>query len=327
MFTRKYNKQNKFKRFLLKLLKVYAYEKETLNVVNPNYKNQMGNFVNFNDKSFNFNQGYLNLTRKIKKLDIFFRYAPNVDLWNSSKSWKRIIQGINKEDLISISLLSLKKSILYFLKKNDLEITVHLISDNSNTVFDNHLLKLIENDNIKVILHKSKIPGNRGSYLECCDNAEYAEDLIFFIEDDYLFEEKCIEETLITYSRVSTLLKKEIIICPSDYSFYYDSLYKTSLLIGKDYRWRIVGETLLTFMLSKKTFNQYKKSIRMVGEKENNPFEKPLHEIYQNVTCIAPVNSLSYHISRSVPSVTENWKKTWDDIYINYINLKSINLR
>ena len=179
MFPRKPHKQNKLVRLLLKLLKIYAYEKETLNIVNPDYKNQYGNFVNFNDKSFNFTQGYLNLSRKIKKLDIFFRYAPNVDLWNSSKGWKRIIPNINKEILISVCLLSLKETIIYFLNKNKLDITLHLISDNSNSEFDAKILKLIKSDIFNVKLHASKIPGNRGSYLECCDQAENAEDLIF----------------------------------------------------------------------------------------------------------------------------------------------------
>ena len=81
-------------------------------------------------------------------------------------------------------------------------------------------------------------------------------------------------------------------MCPSDYPFYYDSRYKTSLFIGKNYRWRIVGETLLTFMFSKKIFKKYKNNIRIVGEKENDPFEKPLHEIYKKIPCLAPINSL-----------------------------------
>ena len=62
------------------------------------------------------------------------------------------------------------------------------------------------------------------SYLECCDKAINADDLIFFIEDDYLFENNCIDEMIFTYSRLSTILDKEIIMCPSDYPFYYDSL-------------------------------------------------------------------------------------------------------
>ncbi len=323
MFPRKSNKQNKLKRLLLKILNVYAYEKETLNVINPYYKNQKGNFVILNDKSFNFTRGYLELKREIKKLDIFFRYAPQVNLWNSSKGWKRIVPDITKEELIYVSLISLKESLLYFLKKNKIDVTLHLISDNSNYKFDNSLLRLLKNRYFETNIHKSKIPGNRGSYLECCDQAEKAEDLIFFIEDDYLFEKKCFDETLTTYSRISTIFNKDIIACPTDYSFYYDSLYETSLLIGKEYKWRLVSETLLTFLLSKEIFNKHKNFIRLVGEKINEPFEKPLHELYKKETCIAPVNSLSYHISRSVPAISENWEDVWNKYYCMYLNFNT----
>lgn len=323
MYSRKYNKQNKIKRFILKLLNVYAYNKETLNIANPNYKNYSKNIVKFNDKSFNFTQGYLEITRKIKKLDIYFRYAPSVNLWNSTERWKRIIPNINKETLISVCLLSLKNSILNFLKNNELKINLHLVSDKSNKDFDEKLLKLVSDKKIKVFLHQSKIEGNRGSYLECCDQVKSAEDLIFFVEDDYLFEINCIDEMLLTYSRISTILKKDIIMCPSDYPFLYDSQYSTNLFIGKNYRWRSVGETLLTFIFSKDIFNNYNKQIRLVGEQKNQPFEKPLHEIYKKVLCLAPVGSLSYHISRNVPSVIEDWKSVWNISYSEYIKFKT----
>ena len=320
MFPRKYNKQNKFKRFLLKLLNVYAYEKETLNIVNPDYKNHYGNIAKMNDKSFNFSLGYLDLSRKIRKLDIFFRYAPNSSLYKSEGRWKRIIPEINKEDLILTCLLSLKESILYFLKNNKLDITLHLISDNSNDIFDEKIYKIIDNSEFKVISIKTSISGNRGSYLECCDHAEKAEDLIFFIEDDYLFEKHCLVEMLITFSRLSTILNDDVIMCPCDYSFFYDSLYSTNLFIGKDYRWRIVGETLLTFMISKKIFQKNKSFIRKVGETINEPFEKPLHDLYKKKTCLAPVSSLSYHISRGVPSVNEDWISLWNKCFKKYKN-------
>ena len=97
MFPRKYKKQNKLKKFLLKILNIYTFEKETLNLVNPEYKNSGNNFYKLNDKSLILSTGYLNLDRKIKKLDIFYRYAPNNQLWNSQR-WKRIIPNINKKD-------------------------------------------------------------------------------------------------------------------------------------------------------------------------------------------------------------------------------------
>ena len=318
MFERKLNKQNKLKRILLKLLNIYAYDKETLNIVNPDYKNVSGNIIDFNNKSFNFSRGYLNITRKIKKLDIYLRYSPNNNLWNSTNSWKRIIPNIDKETLISVCLISLKESLIKFLETNELKITVNLIADNSNETFDKKLTNIIKSDKYLVINHTSKIKGNRGSYLECCDLAEKAEDLIFFIEDDYLFEQNCIEEMLNTFSKISSLIKNDIIICPSDYPFYYDSLYATTLFVGQNYKWRKVSETLLTYMFSKKILINYRDNIRKVGNTINEPFEKPLHDLYEKVNCLAPINSLSYHLSRSVPSVHEDWMRIWDDNFKKY---------
>ncbi len=319
MFPRIYKKQSKLKRLLLKLFNIYAFEKETLNIVNPNYKNNSKNFFQINDKSVLLSSGYLDLKRKVNYLDIFFRYSPSNSLWNSTDRWKRIIPGIDKEILIKVCILSLKESILSFLKKNKINITINLISDNSNDDFDNILKKILHNDNYKLNFYKSKIEGNKGSYLECCDQATKAKDLVFFIEDDYLFEKNLIEEIIFTYTRVSTLLNKDIFLCPSDYPFFYDSEYKTSLFIGKDYRWRYVNESLLTLLFSKSILNKYQNKIRQVGEIENFPFEKPFHKIFEQVPCLAPVNSLSYHLSRSVPAINENWLDLWN---LNYNKIK-----
>ena len=124
------------------------------------------NIVSFNDKSFNFSRGYLELTRKIKKLDIFFRYSPDNSMWNSTGSWKRIIPGIDKKTLISVCLISLKNSILHFLDDNQLDITINLIADKSNEIFDEKIVNILSSDKIKVIKSNSKINGNRGSYFK-----------------------------------------------------------------------------------------------------------------------------------------------------------------
>ena len=326
MFKRELLKQSKFKRILLKLLNVYAYDKETLNLVNPNYDNYQKNIIKFNERSLNFSRGHLNLSRKIKKLDIYYRYSPQNFLWNSSKSAKRIIQNVKKEKLISICLLSLKESILNFVRDKNFEVSLNLIGDNSNSDFDNHLSKIVKSNYINVSFFKSKIKGNRGSYLECCDQALNSEDIIFFVEDDYLFETNCVEEMILSYSRISSLLKEDVVMCPSDYPFFYDSSYTTTLHLGNNYKWRNVGETLLTFMFSKEIFNKYNNLFRLVGNQVNDPFERPLHDIYKNVNCIAPVGSLSHHISRHVPVVSnEDWLTTWNNALKNYesLNLSS----
>ena len=318
MFLRKYKKLSSFKRFVLKLLNVYALDRETLNLVNPNYKNSGNNTFKINKESIILSNGYLKLNRKINSLDIFYRFAPNNVMWNSTNRWKRIVPNINKKDLILTSLNSLKKSIIKFISQNQIKVTINLISDSSEKKFNDIIFKLLDDNLIRINFIETKIEGNRGSYLECCDQAENSEDLIFFIEDDYIFEENCIEEMIITYSRLSTIFNNDVFLCPSDYPFYYDSSYKTSLYIGNKYKWRTVEETLLTFMMSKDLFERYKKNIRLVGEKENDPFEKPLHEIYKNNPCFSPVNSLSFHISRDHPATTEDWIKIWKDNFTKF---------
>ena len=315
MFSRKINKKNKIKRLILKLLNVYAIDKFTFNFINPKIDNNSSNYDILNYKSFNLSSGFVNLDRKIKSLDIMFRYSPSNSLWQSTDRWKRIIPNINKETLIKVCLMSLKSSILKFLEKNNIAINLNLISDGSNEDFDSKIKNLLNSEKFKISFFKSKISGNRGSYLECCDLAEKSEDLVFFVEDDYLFELECINEIIFSFSKISSILKYDIFMCPSDYPFYYDSNYKTSLIIGKNYRWRNVGETLLTFLFSRKLFNNFKNEIRLVGEQENSPFERPLHEIFKKNNCYAPVNSLSYHLSRSIPAVSENWLKLWETNY------------
>ena len=315
MFKRKLLKQNKLKRFLLKLFNLYALDKETFELINPKFDKKAENYFKFNDKSVILSTGFLTFKRKIKKLDIFYRYSPDISLWNSPGKWKRIISNINKETLIKVSLISLKKSILKFLESNTLDISLNLIYDKSSSEFNNQLSNLLSNNKFKINIIKSKIDGNRGTYLECCDQAEKSEDLIFFIEDDYLFKKDSIEELLFSYSRISTQTEKELFFTPSDYVFYYDKNYTTSVFIGKNYRWRVVKETLLTFMFSKKLLNIYRNKIRAVGEVENDPFEKPLHEIFEKELCFAPISSTSFHISRTVPSIEPDWHKLWEENY------------
>ena len=77
------------------------------------------------------------------------------------------------------------------------------------------------------------------------------------------------------------------------------------------YKWRDVKETLLTFMFSKSLLKDFRNNIRMVGEKINDPFEKPLHDLFVKEKCLAPIGSLSYHINRHIPATTENWTDLW----------------
>src|SRR5210317_1821805 len=160
MFKRKLKKQNKFKRLLLKLLNIYAINPETFELINPEQSKPSQNYYKFNDKSLILSSGFLNFSRKIKKLDIFYRFSSNVFLLNSKSSWKRIIPNIDKKTLIKVSLLSLKKSILSFLQDNDLIITLNLIFDETSKDFNDELKKILKNNKFEIKFLESKIKGN-----------------------------------------------------------------------------------------------------------------------------------------------------------------------
>ena len=45
------------------------------------------------------------------------------------------------------------------------------------------------------------------------------EDLIYFIEDDYLHFEPMLEEMVASYERIASQINKDIFMCPTDYPY------------------------------------------------------------------------------------------------------------
>ena len=316
MFKRNYKSQNRILRLILRFLRVYAVQHDDFNLVNPPYKNEGKAVFQFNDKSFIFPNGYVDIKRKVKSLDIFLRYTPTVNLWNTSQRWKRIIQDIDKETLILTCFNSLTTSIQKCQDKldNQINITLHLVDDGHQEEFNKKLISLSERKNIKKTYNKNENQGNRQSFLECLKLSRKSEDLVFFIEDDYLFESNAIEELVLSFSRISTQINEDINMCPTDYPFYYDGLYKTSLMLGSHRKYRFVGETLMSFLTSKKIIDKHYDLIERVSTEENDPFELPLHDLYKKSPCFAPVGSLAYHIGTIAPGLSPHadWKSLWD---------------
>ena len=257
--------------------------------------------------------GYVDIKRKVKNLDIVLRYCSTVNLWKTSQTWKRIIPDIDKETLILTCFKSLIASINDFQKKynNDLKIKLHLVDDGHQEDFNQKLISLSDQLNIETKYYKNENQGNKQSFQKCLELSKSFDDLVFFVEDDYLFEKNAIEECVLSYSRLATQLGQDIIISPTDYWFYYDTLYNTSVILGANYKFRFVGETLMTFLTSKKIIEKNYDLIEKVSLQENDPFEKPLHELYKKYPCLAPIGSLSYHISTIASGTTphSNWKK------------------
>ena len=122
---------------------------------------------------------------------------------------------------------------------------------------------------------------------------------------------------LFAYEKFSSIFKDELFILSSDYPYLYKNMNNTSIVIGQNSHWRLVKESLLTFMTSKEMVAKHLDKLIDMATKESNPFEKNLHEIYQNEKCFSPIPSLSVHFTNvnSVFGLSPNidLKKLWDE--------------
>ena len=142
-------------------------------------------------------------------------------------------------------------------------------------------------------------------------------DLIYFVEDDYIHQKEAIYEMILTYERLSSQLKDELILCPTDYPYLYTNMNSTNIFLGSSRHWRVVEETLCTFLTSTKIIEKYWSKFVSMCQFEHYPFEKPLHDIYKSEYCLSPIPSLALHCT-NVNSIyglspTMNWKKIWEE--------------
>ena len=129
----------------------------------------------------------------------------------------------------------------------------------NNKEFASNIINLNKNEFNGTIIDKnnSETFANLSSLLKCFLIAKNeADDLIFFVEDDYLHKDTLIEEMLMTYERLASQLNKEIVLCPSDYPYLYTTDRKTNVLIGSHRHWQLIDKTLCTFLTSKIILNQ-----------------------------------------------------------------------
>ena len=166
------------------MLKIYAVERDNFNLVNPPIKNEGKSTFIFNNKSIVLPNGYVDIKRKVKNLDIIVRYCSTVNLWKTSQTWKRIIPDINKETLILTCFKSLITSINNFKKKynDELKIKLHLVDDSHQEDFNQKLISLSDQLNVETKYYKNENQGNKQSFQKCLELSKNFQDLVFLLK-------------------------------------------------------------------------------------------------------------------------------------------------
>ena len=299
------------KKLFIKLIKLLGYEVIDQNrFSSPTLNKRLNEDLSiFNKKSIILPLGEVKISRKVNSLLIILRVNTEVEIWDQNK--KRLFEQPKIEYSIR-SLNSLLKSIKFCKKKyTNLKIKTILIDDNST---EKNLIKirsLIKDENIEILQldhqkFKSEIKEqkNKKTYSNLASlkqsfeiGKDQGEDLIFFLEDDYLHFETMVEEMIATYERIASQVGEDIFMCPSDYPYLYMNNENTNILIGNKRHWRTVNQTLCTFLTSKKLLVKYWEKFENTCRDRHDPFEKYLNEIYKKEICLSPLKSLSLHLT------------------------------
>ena len=323
------------KKFFIKFCKLFGFEiLDQNNFSSPTLEKKLNeNLSVINEKSIILPLGEVKITKKIKSILIILRMNTDIQIWDQNR--KRLFE-YPKVEYTKRSINSLIKSIKYFKKKySNINIKTIIVDDNSNIKNLDTIRKIIDGNNVEVInldysKYRDKISkqknketfANLASLLQSFEiGKEFGEDLIYFVEDDYLHFEPMLEEMVTSYERIASQIKKDIFMCPSDYPYLYMNNLKTNVLIGSKRHWRTVDRTLCTFMTTKNLLNKYWKNFYKNCQDRHDPFEKYLNEIYLNEICISPMKSLSLHLTNINSSYGLSpfieYKKLWEENKIN----------
>ena len=318
------------KKIFIKIARLFGYEIiDQNNFVSPSLNKELNDDLSIiNERSIVLPLGNVDITKKVRSLLIILRMNTEVEIWDQKK--KRLFEQ-PKIEYSMRSINSLIKSIKFCKNKYPhLSIKTVVIDDNSKKENLVKIKDLIQNENFEIISldhekYKSIIKkqksaetfSNLASLLQSFEiGKNQGDDLIFFIEDDYIHYETMLEEMISSYERIASQVKKDLIMCPSDYPYLYMNNEKTNILIGSKRHWRTINKTLCTFMLSKDLLNKYWENLYKTCIDRHDPFEKYINEIYLSEVCISPLKSLSLHLTNINSSYGLSpfidYKKIWE---------------
>ena len=325
------------KKIFIKICRKLGYElidQNTFDIVTQD-KNVDLELSKLGKNSINLPLGTIKIIRPVRTLDVIIRTCTSVNMLTQSKM--RLFEK-EKIEYTLRTIKSILNSTKFSSQLEKIKINFKVIDHNSskeNLEKIDSIFKNFDKDykiiNLDVSKFESEIEkinerGEKVSYNQISNmaninqsliEAKKSDDLIYFVEDDYLHQKNSISEMIFTYERIASQLNKEIIICPTDYPYLYAKADYTQNFLGENHHWRKIDETLCTFLTSKKIINKYWEKYLSMCRKEHAPFEKPLHEIYKEEICISPIPSLAIHFTNvnSIFGLSPNvdWRKIWEE--------------
>ena len=327
------NKNNLFKKIFIKICRILGFEIiDQSNFSSPTLGKELNDTLSIQGKkSITIPLGQINLKKRVKSLKIILRTCTSELIMDQNK---RRIFDFEKNEYTFRTLRSLIKATNKAKEKFE-KINFELIVTDTNSPDED--LKIIEEilkesqintkvisinlneykDKIKDGYSKAKFSNMANFYNSLLIAKDEEADLIYFVEDDYLHSLNSIIEMIFSYEKFYSLFSQDIILLPSDYPYLYTKDEDTKIYLGEKNHWRLVSESLVTFMTNKKLIEKYFSELEKMGLEWTDPWEKPLHNIYKSHPCLSPIPSLAVHCANinSIFGVSPfiNLKKLWND--------------
>ena len=321
------------KKFFIKVVKLLGYEIiDQNNFISPTLGKDLNDDLSLiNKKSIILPLGEVKITKKVSSVLIIFRTNTDVEIWDQNK--RRLFEQPKIEYSLR-ALNSLIKSIKFSKNKYpNIKFKIIIVDDKSKKESLNKIKRLINGSSLDIIIsplnhdkYKEIIKpqkndqtfSNLASLLQSFElGKKHSQDLVFFVEDDYLHFEPMMEEMIASYERIGSQINKDIFMCPADYPYLYMSNEKTNILIGNKRHWRTIKKSLCTFMTTKSLLDEYWDKFYNNCLDRHDPFEKNLNEIYTKEFCLSPLKSLSLHLTNVNSSYGLSpfidYKKLWDE--------------
>jgi len=331
--------KNFLKKIFIKICRIFGYEIIDQSILYvPTQEKKLGENLSVQGKkSINLPLGEVKITRKVNSLTVIFRSCTSVNMLTQNK--KRLFEK-DKSEYTFRSLNSIIKSLNYSKEKlPKISFDIVVIDHNSKSEdlqkiknilkksnINNSVINLNINEftsNIKKINSKNEtVTQNQISNMCNIHKSlmiakNQSNDLIYFVEDDYIHLPETFNEMILSYERISSQLNKELVLCPTDYPYLYTKVEPSEIFLGSNRHWRRVEETLCTFFTSKILIDKYWNKFVSMCQFEHYPFEQPLHEIYKTEYCLSPIPSLAIHCTNinSIFGLSPNmdWEKIWEE--------------
>tara|TARA_B100001939_G_C16929845_1_gene613439 strand:- start:155 stop:1168 length:1014 start_codon:yes stop_codon:yes gene_type:complete len=326
-------KNNFFKKIFIKFCRIIGFEIiDQSTFSSPSLGKKLNETMSIQgQKSITIPLGEIKIKKSIKSLKVIVRTCTSELIMDQNK---RRILDCEKNEYTFRTLRSLIKS-MNMAKKNFDNIKFEIIVTDtnspskdleeiekilSNSNFKNKLVSVNLNeykDKIKDGYSKAKFSNMANFYNSLLIAKNEEADIIYFVEDDYLHSPKAIKEMILSYEKFYSIFSQEIVLLPADYPYLYTKDDNTKIYLGENYHWRLVSESLVTFMTSKVLVDKYFKELEKMGIQWEDPWEKPLHNIYKSHPCLSPIPSLAVHCANinSIFGISPmvNLKKLWED--------------